>query len=196
MTETSDIALRNNEGTSIAVSVGGLRTLQEINERNRQFWSEQSILMQPRMADEDVLSTAMNDIQCEGLRQVPVYNQKSFEEALEIAANAKVRFQRHAAKSFQTAFSKKGGAAPKLDALQTLILEIALKNPRITKTELLADLENRKLRSVVVDIDYELGSIDFNNKNDRQLKSAPISGLKDRLSRAKKKITKEKKDSR
>jgi hypothetical protein len=196
MAETSEMALRNNEGTSIAVPVGRLRTLREINERNRQFWSEQSILMEQRMADEDIVRVAMNDIQSECARQVPVYNQKSFEEALEIAADAKARFQRSTAKSFQTAFSKKGGAAPKRDALQDLILQIARTNRNIAKTELLAKLEKSTPGPVVIDIDYEAGSIDFHNKNDRH-KSARISGLKDRLSRAKKKISKEeKRDSR
>jgi hypothetical protein len=191
MAETPDLTLRNHEGTSIAVPVGRLRTLREINERNRQFWSDQSVLMEQRMADEDIVSVAMNDIHSECARQVPVYNQKSFEEALKIAADAKVRFQKHTAKSFQTAFSKKGGAAPKLDALQKLILEIARRNPHITQTELLDELENRERGSVVIDIDRQLGIIDFKNKSDRDGKLARISGLKDRLSRAKKKIAKE-----
>jgi hypothetical protein len=76
-----------------------------------------------------------------------------------------------------------------------LILAIARKNPSVTERELLAELEKRKLGSVVVDIDEKLGKISFDSN--RKEKSAPIKGLKDRLSRAKKKIaTETKKDSR
>jgi transketolase len=190
MADMPEIALRNAEVDSIGIPVGRFQTLREVNERNLQFRSEQSILMKQRMADADVFRVAMNDIESEWSRQVPVYNQKSLEEALKTAADTKARFEELAAKTFQTNFSKKGGAAPKQDRLQNLIVQIVQTNPRITGTALEAELENRKLGSVVIDIDYELDIIDFDNGGRK--KSARITGLKDRLSRAKKTIAAEK----
>ncbi len=189
MADTSGAAFRDAGRPDIALPVGRFQALREANERNREFWLEQSGLREQRVADEDVFCVAMNDLRSEVSRHVSSYSQKSFEKALEIAADSKVRFERNAAKSFQSAFSRKGGRAPKTDALQKLILETAGKNPSITEKDLLADFENRKLGPVIVDIDYELGTIDFNN--DGQTKSARISGLKDRLFRAKKKIAKQ-----
>ncbi len=189
--------LRINDTPSTAVGGRRIRTLREFNQRYQQFWSEQSIIMEQRIADPNIISTAMAEIQSEYSRLVPVYYQRSFEEALELAAHAKARFQKQTAKSLQTVFSKKGGAASKLDSLQKLILEIVRQNPHITQRELFCELQKRTPGSVVIDIDLGLGSIEFNNKSDRQQKIARISGLKDRLSRAKKKLAKEaKKDSR
>jgi hypothetical protein len=189
--------LRISDIPSTVVGGSRIRTLQELNEHNHQFWSEQSIIMEQRMADPDIINIAMSEIQSEYSRLVPVYYQRSFEEALELAAGAKARFQKHTAKSFQTVFSKKGGAASKLDSLQKLILEIAGQNPHITQRKLFGELQKRTPGSIVIDIDMKLGSIEFNNKSDQQQKIARISGLKDRLSRAKKKLAKEeKKDSR
>jgi hypothetical protein len=53
---------------------------------------------------------------------------------------------------------------------------------------LLGELENKKLQGIITDIDHDLNLVEFQNNNDRQLKKAPISGLKDRLSRARKKL--------
>ena len=170
-----------------------LPTPKEINELNRQFWSKQTDLMDQRMADPEILKIAMKDIESESLRQVPLYNQKSFARALETAAKTKADILKTAAKSFQSDFSKRGGTAPKADALQRLIMEIVQRKPNITEPELLGELENRKSGSIISDIDNDDGFIEFQN-GDQQFKRARISGLKDRLSRAKKKLCK--KDSR
>lgn len=183
-----------NDGVSIALRVGGFRTQREINERNRQFWLKQTSLMEQRMADEAILRVAMNDLKSEALRQVPVYSQKTFEGALETAEAARLAFQKEDTKSFQSAFSRKGGAAAKPDALQSLILQIVGRTPNVTARELLARIECQKPHEW--DIDKKGDTIEFPDSQGRY-KSAPISGLKDRLSRAKKKIaTRDKKDSR
>jgi hypothetical protein len=171
-----------------------LPTPKEINELNRQFWSKQTDLMDQMMADPEILKIAMKDIESESLRQVPVYNRKSFARALETAAKTKADILKTAAESFQSGFSKRGGTAPKADALQRLIVEIVQRKPNITEPELLGELENKKLQGIITDIDHDLNLVEFRNNNDGQLKKAPISGLKDRLSRAKKKLCK--KDSR
>jgi hypothetical protein len=72
---------------------------------------------------------------------------------------------------------------PRTDALQKLIIEIVTAKPDITQADLLHDLERcAALHDVINEI--EDGEISFND--DGVLKSAPVSGLKDRLTRAKK----------
>jgi len=168
--------------------VGKPGTLKEINELNHQFWSKESGLMEQRMADPEILKIAINDIESESIR-LPIYYQKSFTHALEIAAKNKEYFLEAAASNFQVDFSKKGGAAPKADALQKIILEIVQRKPSITEPELLLELENRKFLGTISDIDHGDGFIEFQN-GDQRFKRARISGLKDRLSRAKKKFSK------
>lgn len=64
------------------------------------------------------------------------------------------------------------------------VTEEVQKRPAITVTDLLKHLQSlQDLRQVVDDIDEE--AISFTDRNGHP-KNAPISGLKDRLSRAKK----------
>ena len=189
MAEKPEMALRNAEIPFIGIPVGRFRTPREMNEWHREYCGKQSKLMEERMAEEDVLDVAIKDLQSEALRQVPVYFQKSFEGALESAAVSKVRFQKSGAKNFQSDFSRKGGMAPKTDALQKLILARVCVNLVITERQLLNHLKEKCLGGVVIDIDERLGIIDFDNGGRK--KSARITGLKDRLSRAKKMIAAE-----
>jgi len=122
------------------------------------------------------------DMHGEVARLLPVYYQKSFEEALQDAAALfedpvlLKRTHRH--------LSRLGGSSKKTDALQQVILEEVQKRPAITVTDLLKHLQSlQDLRQVVDDIDEE--AISFTDRNGHP-KNAPISGLKDRLSRAKK----------
>lgn len=190
MAEKPEMALRNAEIPFIGIPVGRFRTPREINEWHHAFYGEQSKLMEERMADEDVLDVAMKDLQSEALRHVPVYSQKSFEGALESAAVSKARFQKSGAKKFQSDFARKGGTAPKPDALQKLIVEKVRGNPGTTERQLQDHLREKHLGGVVTDIDDKLGIICFDN--DGRQKTARITGLKDRLYRAKKKIAAEK----
>ncbi|OAI14215.1 hypothetical protein A1507_15545 [Methylomonas koyamae] len=77
------------------------------------------------------------------------------------------------------------GKKPKPDTLQILINQIVRNNPEISEKELLSKLEKEKGLGVIEDV--EDIDIVFSDKND-QLKAARVSGLKDRLSRAKKKF--------
>jgi hypothetical protein len=148
-----------------------LPTPKEINELNRQFWSKQTDLMEQRMADPEILKIAMKDIESESLRQVPVYNQKSFAGALETAANIKADLLKGAVKTFQSDFSKRGGTAPKADALQRLILEIVQRKPSITEPGLLRELENKKLQGIITDIDHDLNLVEFRSSHLRVKRS-------------------------
>ena len=69
------------------------------------------------------------------------------------------------------------------DILQVEIERIVSENPAITQKELLAYLENEKNTGIIHDIDED--NIYFSEGAGRPEKSAPISGLRSRLSRVK-----------
>ena len=90
--------------------------------------------------------------------------------------------------------ARKGGKAPKGDALQELILAIVRKDPRISEKQLLDMLAGEAGADVVTSIDEpsnllagDTPCIHFDNDDGRP-KIASVQGLKDRLSRAKRKI--------
>jgi hypothetical protein len=162
--------------------VGRFTSVMEVNARNQEFWDQQSSLRDERMANPVTFQTAMEDLEAERLRQVPVYFQKPLEKALEDAARTGERLYEQSKVQFHTEFSRKGGKAPKHDVLQQFILSRVRTRPRMTESELLGLLkENRR----VFNINEE--EISFDKPNGAE-KSVPISALKDRLSRAKKKI--------
>jgi uncharacterized protein YihD (DUF1040 family) len=148
-----------------------------INERNRAFWEIENARMLERMGDDAVRQTALEAMAAETNKGTPVYFQTSICQALADAEKAKRRFSRQQA--------QKGGRAEKSDELQTLIQKFVRHLPNLTFAQLLEKLEEcKKIRDVIDEIDD--GVIYF--KQGPTGKSAPISGLKDRLSRAKKKI--------
>ena len=156
-----------------------------INTRNRAFWEAESAQAERRMADPDIFSRAIADMHAEATKRLPVYYQKSFEQALQDAAallNDPVLLKRT-----HRRLSRFGGSSKKTDALQEVILEAVQKRPAITVKDLLKHLRSRQcLRQVVDDIDDE--AISFTDRNGHS-KEAPVSGLKDRLFRAKKALS-------
>mgnify|MGYP001443759696 FL=1 len=80
---------------------------------------------------------------------------------------------------------RKIGRKPRIDKLQERILEIVKIKPEITEKNLLLELENEKNLGVIEDVDDE--AITFIDKKGKS-KTAPITGLKDRLSGAKKRL--------
>ena len=159
-----------------------LTLLAEINERNRKFWEAESAQAERRMADPDVFHRATLDMDGEAARLLPVYYQKSVEQALQ---DAEALFDDPALqKRAHRRLSRLGGSSKKTGALQEVILEAVRKHPEMTVQELLRHLQSLQcLRQVVDDIDAE--AIFFTDR-DGHSKKAPVSGLKDRLSRAKK----------
>jgi hypothetical protein len=89
-------------------------------------------------------------------------------------------------KSFDQFFAGKGD---KQDALQKLIFEIVKKNSQLKVGELKSLLFGKIGQGVIEDMDEM--TISFGNEGEA-LDESPISGLKDRLSRAKTKIKKNK----
>ena len=152
-----------------------VQTLKGINEANSRFWRKQRNLFDKRMANDAIRETAFEAWQAQLDRAVPVACQFSLEKALEDAERARQRFLAHQA--------RKGGTTCKSDALQDLIHEVVTRRPGISAKELLEALRGHG--PPVEDIDG--GTIYFANR-DGSHKEAPISGLKDRLTRARKKL--------
>jgi hypothetical protein len=152
-------------------------TPKELNEINHRFWADQRALLERRMVDHVLRQTAFELMDGELRRQVPVKSQLSMYQAF--ADADKMRRQ------FLAAQGRAGGKAPKSDALQLLIERIVERRPSITCQELERQLEVRSGIDPIVEFD---GAIICFTKRDGGLKEAPLTGLKDRLSRARAKI--------
>lgn len=160
--------------------------LRNINRQNRKFWAKQNKLRDMRMSDEAIFEIATNDMRSETARWIPVKSQKSFEGALADAALAK--------RIVHTDFSRKGRKARKADALQTLILKFVREDLKITCQQLFYKLRSERGPGIAVSIDREsdfppghILRIHFVDRYGTP-RTAPVRGLKDRLSRARKKI--------
>jgi len=164
-----------------------LVTIANINQRNQEFWLEQSELLNRRIQDRALREIAMANLSAEAAMMVPVRNRQSLEQALAQAEKSRSIVQR--------SFSVKGGKAAKTDALQEWIIEMVLAEPDINVQRLLRKIKKlvqmgdsiftsvgRKSDSSGTESDH----ICFDNLGEP--KTAAVSGLKDRLSRAKKKI--------
>lgn len=161
-----------------------LSTPQQINQRHREFWREQSQLMTKRFSDAAIRELANEDMQSEADREVPVRSRKSLEQAL---ADAEWRLN-----FVRSDLSRKGGTAPKHDALQDLIETIFCACRSITPGELLRELRRQIGQGVIERIeaaDETLageGPVIHYVSEDGKPKASPVSGLKDRLARLKK----------
>jgi hypothetical protein len=168
--------------------------LAEFNRKHRDFWDDQKVRMELRMADREILEIAVETIAFEAKRGVSVRNQMSFEKALEDAAEAKKRFIRRLARS--------GGNVAKSDLLQKTIIDIVRQKPGISFKALLKELRHRQRDGVIEDVDETHiyfrhagvsphGQMGETIERKSTLMSAPFSGLKHRLTRARKKVSKE-----
>jgi hypothetical protein len=152
-------------------------TPQELNEINRRFWSKQRTLLAEGMADDVLRTTAfelMNDELCRG---VPTKSQLSIYQAFTNVTAI--------ARQFRTEQARKGGKALKTDALHVLIEQIVSRRPNMTCPELIEQLQADTGIAPIEDVDGD--AIHFTDHYGRS-NQAPLTGLKDRLSRAKKKI--------
>lgn len=157
-----------------------LSTPQQINQRHREFWREQWQLMTKRFSDAAIRELANEDMQSEAAREVPLRSRKSFEQAL-----ADAEWRRNFARRD---LSRKGGMAPKHDALQDLIKKIFCACPNITARELLHELKRRSGQGVITSIDAANqtrageGPLIHYEDEDGTPRTASVSGLTDRLS--------------
>jgi transposase len=177
--------MQNGSLLSMAHSTSIRPTARELNAMHQKFWLEQSELLNKRICDKDLYKIAMCMLESEQRMMVPVKNRKTLEGALEDAEN----FRR----GLQRSFARKGGKTNKADALQRLISGIVSTAPDITCQQLLYKLRNlaKDGDEVVTKVDRQLEAVGdevlrIHFQDQGKSKSTPISGLKHRLSRAKK----------
>jgi hypothetical protein len=154
--------------------------LKDINQRNAQFWSARAELMKEQRSDERLVRIVMCQIEQEAVRGVPIYYRRTFEAWLDDAANAKA--------TFHTEPSRKGGQAPKADPLSNLIVDLHKEDPQMNGRQLFHALRKEVGKGVIISIDPDgpQSKIHF-VAADGKVKTASLSGLKHRLSRARKK---------
>jgi len=171
----------------------------ELNEIYAKFWEVESKKAEQRMNDPVVRDIALERVQSDLKRYIPGKYQITLEAALEEAE----KFKRH--------FSRRGGRADKTDALQDFITAVLRVEPNITVTQLLDKLKLAARPGGPIEEVTEK-DISFVEPRDKERalqkreedatrkgrggraplesvsRSAPISGLKDRLSRVRKKL--------
>lgn len=137
------------------------------------------------MSNDAFLQIAIRDISSEAERGISLTCQKTFEVALADAENGRI---------IHAELSRKGGKAFRSDALQGLIRQFVSQNSDISHTQLLDMLRGEVGAGVIDSIDEEssllegdVRSINFVGDDGRP-KKASVYGLKDRLSREKRKI--------
>lgn len=164
-------------------------TPRELNELHRQFWVQQSELTDKRISNPILYANATANMQSEALREVPLKHRKTLELAL---ADAEEEW--NSGKDSLREFCRKGGKARKGDSLSKLIEALVRANPKITERELSWRLNRQVGKGVIFSIDTKssvvagnVRMITFEDEDGRR-KTAPVSGLKDRLRRAKAKI--------
>jgi len=153
------------------------KSLKEINDLSCRFWNRERALLGRRMADKPIRETAFATICTEIIKAVPIFYRTSLNQALNDAELAKSRFLSEQA--------RKGGNAKKTDKLQLLIEQIVAQRRPITVRQLENELRARQSIGAIEEIDEM--RIWFTNHNG-QSKTATLSGLKDRLSRARTKL--------
>src|SRR5262249_7730093 len=154
-------------------------TISEINECNRRFWDEQNELRDRRMSDPVIREAAFARFFDEQARGVPLRNQTTIEKFLADGEADKRRFLSQQ--------GRKGGQTKRPDALQEAILDIVRRRPEITEARLRDLLTRERFPELITDIDEDtIWFVQSDGPERKRLKEAPISGLKHRLSRAKK----------
>jgi hypothetical protein len=159
--------------------MSGTPTIDKINENNSQFWERQNALLDRRIADKGLRKPALARLARERIRGLLVYYQTSIEQSLADAEEDR--------KWFLSRQARDAGRAKKPDALQQAILGLVGKDPSMTEAKLKDMLTRDRFPELIVEVDDEtIWFVPPDGSRDERLKGAPISGLKDRLSRAKK----------
>jgi hypothetical protein len=152
-------------------------------ERHAAFHAERQKQLEQQLTP-ITFKLAMEQRLSEAKRGIPI-NYWSFEGGVEDAARASAIVIGELA--------RKGGRSKKTDALQELIIDIVRDKREITVPRLLARLLELTGAGIIDDVDTEgdpIPMIYFRGHNGRN-GMAPISGRKDRLSRAKKFVREE-----
>jgi hypothetical protein len=152
---------------------------------HRKYWRKESVLMNERLASPAICLIAFNDVSTDEAETRLIRSRKTYEKALASAEAAHAISRR--------SFACQGGKVAKTDSLQDLIIKIVRSKPEISERNLLKIL--RKMINeddavvVAVDREADLSVGDRSKVHFRHRgidKTALVSGLKDRLFRAKK----------
>ncbi len=165
------------------------RSVAELNALNHLVWGQRAEWLDDKLEDEYLCLMANNDLISESTRkpEIPFHSRLSFEGALKKAEPTRDLLFR--------AFAHRGGKADKPDALQIVILEIVSEHPNIHSRDLLHLLRKfaRESHAVVRKVDQTSTLLGDQKEqihfmDNRKRLTSPVSGLKDRLCRARKKI--------
>lgn len=148
-------------------------TLREVNQMNSEFWRETSEKFHQMITKEpDLLPEALDDLRANCVRctfrRLPSLEQAVFE--------VKGKRDLH-----HLQFSLKGGRARKPDLLSRFIEDIVKSRPTIAESQLLRCMKDHSPIDPIAEMDD-----DYIHLSDGKV--VRIAGLKDRLSRAKKKL--------
>jgi hypothetical protein len=161
-------------------------SLRAINALNARFWAKQTRLTERRIADPMSYDAAKRDIDSEAIR-VTIRERKSLDQALadaEETVKAVRKIIVAAERERRKSICRSGGLARKTDALQILIQQLVRETPGMGRRDLWYQLKREQGRDIITAIDEK--EIKFLTSNGKS-KSAPVSGLKDRLHSAKRK---------
>jgi hypothetical protein len=143
-----------------------------INRQNSAFWQKQSLELDRTISDEPaIFKEALQECSADEIRH-HVSSRRPLEEIIKEIKERQVRYR--------MAFSRAGGRANKTDRLGRLIEQIVQDNPNISCEELEKALRRQEGTSGV----DEINATHIWLTDGKQI---PFSGLKDRLSRAKRK---------
>jgi predicted phosphohydrolase len=161
-------------------------TPDEINKMNADFWDVESKKLKERLKDPALRNAAMARLKSEALRGVRVHDQLTLDGALAEEEQMALKNAGHIEKRVISARARRAASMEKVDALQSFINLAVEQKPSIQVPELLDKVRAEagsggRIQEVVE------GSIWFVGTHDKSRKSR-ISGLKDRLWRAKQKL--------
>jgi hypothetical protein len=146
-------------------------TIAQINQRNSDFWEKKNAEFAEGIKREpSVFREVMDEVRAEELRHA-VYSRRPLEK---VFIDVKASRERH-----QQEFAMRGVKARKPDKLNEEIHQIVKRRPDISCEDLLAELKAREKVSSIVEVTTEDVVLSDG-------KVVPLTGLKDRLSRAKK----------
>jgi hypothetical protein len=159
-------------------------SVDQLNAEMKSFWQQQSELANRRLRIDSIRETALEQLRTEQTRGVPVSRQTTLEQALASAEKLELKYAERFRSVALEEQARKGGKAAKSDALNRIISEAVRARPKLSEEELLRYLQQLEGAGVVVEINNEY--VSFVNYSDGRTKDASMSGLKHRLSRAKK----------
>lgn len=152
-------------------------TTKSINSLNRAFWADQRSVIDAFLQDDIIRAQALAELDDEEVRRVPLLHRRTLEACLyaiakPVAATREKVVRERAVKAAQ---------APRTDSLQKVIAAYVEIHHDAGWKEVLRFLEGEKGKRVVAEITDD--AIWFETGSGRK-KSATISGLKDRVRRA------------